>query len=100
MRHSALVDLQHRALVVFDGKAAAASPRVTAHMLAGGAMETMLQQLESSGAQGAAPLGAPDGSLAGLLADAYQALEVASPAHQQQQQQKYCATRRIQQLAG
>jgi hypothetical protein len=34
-------------------QAAAASPHVTAHMLAIGAMEAMLQQLESSGAQGA-----------------------------------------------
>ncbi|KAL4855305.1 hypothetical protein ACK3TF_004058 [Chlorella vulgaris] len=74
MRHLALVDLQHQALVAVGGKAAAASPRVTAHMLASGAMDTMLQQLESSGAQGAALLGAQDGSLAGLLAAAYQAL--------------------------
>ncbi|KAL4855319.1 hypothetical protein ACK3TF_004068 [Chlorella vulgaris] len=86
--YPALVDLQHRALVADDGQAshkwvdmmlcmaqaAAASPHVTAHMLASGAMETMLQQLESSGALGAALLGAQDGSLAGLLADAYQAL--------------------------
>jgi hypothetical protein len=91
-------------------QAAAASPRVTAHMLASGAMETILQHLESSGTQGTALLvrasgfgncgsstgraacaatflvnladgcllcvlqGAQDGSLAGLLADAYQAL--------------------------
>jgi hypothetical protein len=32
-------------------QAAAASPHVTAHMLASGEMETMLQQLTSSGAQ-------------------------------------------------
>ncbi|KAL4855288.1 hypothetical protein ACK3TF_004044 [Chlorella vulgaris] len=86
--YPALVDLQHRALVVVGGKfsdkwigmmlciaqAAAASPHVTAHMLASGATETMLQQLESSGAQEAALLGAQDGVVARLLADAYQAL--------------------------
>ncbi|KAI3427086.1 hypothetical protein D9Q98_007025 [Chlorella vulgaris] len=97
-------------MVLCMAQAAAASPHVTAHMLASGAMETMLQQLEGSGALGAALLvrafgigncgsstgraacattftvnlaygclsyvlqGAQDGSLAGLLADVYQAL--------------------------
>jgi hypothetical protein len=37
-------------------QAAAASPHVTAHMLGSGAMEIMLQQLESSDAQRAALL--------------------------------------------
>ncbi|KAL4855281.1 putative MscS family protein [Chlorella vulgaris] len=86
--HPALVDLQCQALVLLAGKlsdkwtgmtpciaqAAAASPHVTAHMLASGAMEAMLQLLESSGIQGAALLGAQDGVVARLLADAYQAL--------------------------
>ncbi|KAL4855287.1 hypothetical protein ACK3TF_004043 [Chlorella vulgaris] len=89
--YPALLDLQRRALMVVDGEnselsdkwigmmlciaqAAAASPHVTAHMLASGAMETMLQQLERSSAQEAALLGAQGGVVARLLADAYQAL--------------------------
>ncbi|KAI3427268.1 hypothetical protein D9Q98_007200 [Chlorella vulgaris] len=86
--YPALVDMQHRALLAVDGKlsssvavmrlsmaqAAAASPHVTAHMLGSGAMEIMLQQLESSDAQRAALLSAQHGEVAGLLAGAYQAL--------------------------
>jgi hypothetical protein len=63
-------DVHHTAVVCFGlqpsqkrngtmlsiAKAAAVSPHVTAHMLASGAMETMLQQLERSGAQEAALL--------------------------------------------